>query len=157
MSVLSVYNHLKEYNMEDRIINLDLSIATVELAAKNLGCGEEEIAKTMSFQIDDKYMVIVVAGDMKIDNAKYRHEFHKKAKMVASSDVEDIIGHPVGGVCPFGLNDGVLVYLDESLKRFDYVYPAAGSIDKAIKVTIEELEKVTNYVKWIDVCKSKDL
>ncbi len=153
MSLVKVREYLKKYNMDDRIMEFDVSSATVREAAIAIGCKEEEIAKTMGFLVNDKAIVIVVAGDKKIDNSKYKSEFHTKAKMVPFEMVESVLGHEVGGVCPFGLNDGVLVYLDISLKKFDYVYPACGSHNSAIKLSLEELENASNYVKWVDVCK----
>lgn len=153
MSLIRVKEYLKKYNLEDRIREFDVSSATVSKAAVALNCREEEIAKTLGFLVDGRGIVIVVAGDKKIDNSKYKSEFHTKAKMIPFNDVEDILGHEVGGVCPFGLNEGVLVYLDISLKKFDYVYPACGSHNSAIKLSLEELEKASNYVKWVDVCK----
>ena len=156
MSLETKKEHLKKYNMEDRIMIFDTSSATVKEAAEAIGCKEQEIAKTMSFLVEEQPIVIVVAGDVKVDNSKYKQEFHKKAKMVPAEDLIRIIGHEMGGVGPWGLKDNVKVYLDESLKRFDYVYPACGSHNSAIKVTIEELEKTTNYDKWIDVTKPKE-
>ena len=134
---------------------MNTSSATVSLAAESLGCEEARIAKTLSFKLEDKCILIVTAGDVKIDNAKYRHEFGLKAKMLQPEEVNELIGHPIGGVCPFGVNEGVNIYLDESLKRFTTVFPACGETNNAIELTIKELEETTNYVKWIDVCKAK--
>ena len=134
-------------------MEFNTSSATVEEAAKALNCEEKELAKTLSFLVNDEPILIVVAGDKKIDNPKYKAEFNTKAKMIPFDDVERLIGHEVGGVCPFGIKDGVQVYLDDSLKRFPVIYPACGSSNSAIKLTIEELEKTSNYEKWIDVCK----
>ena len=153
MSFEKAKKYLKEYGLEKNVMEFKVSSATVEDAAIAVGCKEEEIAKTLSFIVDDKPILIVVAGDFKIDNTKYKAEFHKKAKMIPFSDVENLIGHSVGGVCPFGIKEGVTVYLDDSLKRFDTIYPACGSQNSAVKLTIEELEKASNYEKWIDVCK----
>ena len=144
----------KKYGLENKIMEFLVSSATVEEAAKALGCKECEIAKTLSFIVDDIPILIVVAGDSKIDNSKYKQEFHKKAKMIPFSEVEKLVGHNVGGVCPFGINENVIVYLDISLKRFETIYPACGSSNSAVKLTIEELEKASNFVKWIDVCKN---
>ena len=155
MSELSVKEHLKKYNMDNRIIYMDKSTATVKLAAKSLNCEEARIAKTLSFKLKDQYILIVTAGDVLIDNSKYRNEFNQKAKMIDYEEVETAIGHPVGGVCPFGVNEGVSIYLDESLKRFETVFPACGSNHNAIELKIKELEKVTNYIKWIDISKIK--
>lgn len=156
MSLQKVQEYLKKYNMEERIIEMPTSSATVALAAESLGCEEARIAKTLSFSLKDKYILVVAAGDTKIDNAKYKAEFGEKAHMLSADVVEEIIGHPVGGVCPFAINDNIEVYLDESLKRFKTVYPACGSINTAIEISIEELEKTTNYIKWVDVCKLKE-
>ena len=154
MSLSIAKNHLKKYGLEDRVMEFNVSSATVKEAAEAVGCKEEEIAKTLSFIVDDKPILIVTAGDQKIDNPKFKAEFHTKAKMIPFDDVENLIGHSVGGVCPFGINEGVDVYLDTSLKRFDITYPACGSSNSAVKLTIEELEKASNYKKWIDVCKN---
>jgi prolyl-tRNA editing enzyme YbaK/EbsC (Cys-tRNA(Pro) deacylase) len=153
MSVEKVREYFKKYNIEDRIQEFEESSATVELAAKALNCEPKRIAKTLSFKIDDKAILIVVAGDAKIDNSKYKAQFNKKAKMLTYEEVLELIGHPVGGVCPFAINDGVEVYLDKSLKRFKTVYPACGSANSAIELSIEELEKYSNYSSWVDVCK----
>lgn len=155
MSVIKVKEYLKKYNMDDRIITVPTTSATVKEAAEALGTEEARIAKTISLKQKDKYIVIVTAGDVKIDNAKYKHTFNEKAHMVSFDEVEEKIGHPVGGVCPFAVNDGVEVYLDESLKRFKTVFPACGATNNAIELTIEELEKITNPVAWIDVGKEK--
>ncbi len=153
MSLEKAKNYLSKFGMADRVVEFTSSSATVAEAAIAAGCTEGEIAKTLSFIVDDKPILIVVAGDVKIDNSKYKGYFHTKAKMIAFEDVEKLIGHAVGGVCPFGIEDGVTVYLDVSLKRFDMVYPACGSSNSAIKLTIEELEKTSAYIEWIDVCK----
>ncbi len=153
MSVEKVKEYFKKFNMESRVQEFETSSATVELAAKALNCEPKRIAKTLSFKVDDKPILIVVAGDAKIDNAKYKAQFNKKATMLKFDEVEELIGHAVGGVCPFAINEGIDVYLDESLKRFDTVYPACGSSNSAIELTIEELEKYSNYISWIDVCK----
>ena len=156
MSAIKVREYLKKYNMDDRIITVLTTSATVKEAAEALGTEEERIAKTLSFKLKDKYIVIVTKGDVKIDNAKYRHTFGEKAHMVAADEVEEKIGHPVGGVCPFALNNDVEVYLDESLKKFETVFPACSATNNAIEISIEELEKVTNYTAWIDVTKEKE-
>ena len=153
MSIDKVRNYFKEYNVEKNIIELSTSTATVKEAAESLGTEECRIAKSLSFIVEDKPIIIVVAGDAKIDNSKYKGYFHNKAKMIPFEEVNNLIGHNPGGVCPFAINEGVTVYLDESLKRFDYVYPACGSSKSAIKLTIEELEKYSNYTTWVDVCK----
>jgi len=153
MSIEKVKQFFKQYKMEDKILEFDISSATVELAAKALGCDECRIAKSLSFKIDEKPIIIVTAGDVKIDNAKYKAKFHAKAKMLQFDEVEALIGHRVGGVCPFAVNDGVTVYLDESLKRFKTVFPACGSSNSAIEMTIPMLEKYSLFAEWVDVCK----
>jgi prolyl-tRNA editing enzyme YbaK/EbsC (Cys-tRNA(Pro) deacylase) len=153
MSIEKVRNYLSQYNMENQILEFNVSSATVKEAALAVGCNENEIAKTLSFLVNDKPILIVVAGDCKIDNSKYKQEFNTKAKMIPFEDVENLIGHAVGGVCPFGVNEEVTTYLDESLKRFEYIYPACGSSNSAIKLTIAELEKISKYIKWVDVSK----
>lgn len=154
MAIDKVRKCFKELGIENKIQEFDVSSATVELAAQALGCEPERIAKTLSFKIDDHAILIVAAGDAKVDNPKYKAQFGTKAKMLAFEEVEPMIGHAVGGVCPFAINDGVEVYLDESLKRFETVYPACGSSNSAIELTIEELEQYSGYKSWIDVCKN---
>ena len=153
MSFIKAKEYLKEFNLKDRIMEFDVSSATVWEAANALGCSEGEIAKTLSFLVGDKPILIVTAGDSKIDNSKYKKEFSTKAKMIAFDEVESLIGHSVGGVCPFGINENVEVYLDESLKYYDIIYPACGSSNSAVKLTVNELETASNYLKWVDVCK----
>ncbi len=156
MSLEKAKEHLKKYGMDERIIEFATSSATVSEAAIAANCSEGEIAKTLSFLVEDKPILIVVAGDCKIDNSKYKKEFSTKAKMIPYESVEELVGHQVGGVCPFGINDGATVYLDESLKQFEMVYPACGSSNSAIKLTIPELEQTSCYSKWVDVCKVAD-
>ena len=156
MSKQSVIEHLKKYNMDSRIITVKASSATVKEAAEALGTEEARIAKTLSFKLKDKCILIVVKGDVKIDNAKYKHTFGEKAHMLPLDEVEVVTGHPVGGVCPFGVKEGVEIYLDESLKKFDTVFPACGNIDNAIEITIPELEEVTGYKSWVDVCRERE-
>lgn len=153
MSLEKAKKHLQKYGLENKIMEFSVSSATVEEAAKAIHCKEEEIAKTLSFLVNDKPILIVVAGDSKIDNSKFKSEFHTKAKMIPFDQVEELTGHKVGGVCPFGANENVDIYLDESLKRFKVIYPACGSSNSAVKLTISELEKTSNYKKWVDVCK----
>ena len=155
MSIERAREYFSKWNMQDRILEFDVSSATVELAAEAVGCEPERIAKTLSFEVDGACILIVTAGDRKIDNTKYKAQFATKAKMLAPEDVEATIGHGIGGVCPFGINEKVLVYLDESLKRFTSVFPACGSANSAIELSIEELEKYSNYRAWIDVCKER--
>ena len=154
MSIENVKEYFKGFGLEDKVLEFDISSATVELAAKALNCEECRIAKSMSFKIDEKAIIIVTAGDVKIDNAKYKATFGTKAKMLQFEEVEPMIGHRVGGVCPFAVNEGVKVYLDESLKRFETVFPACGSSNSAIELTIPMLEKYSGYERWVDVCKS---
>ena len=145
--------YLKKYGLDKDIMEFDVSSATVELAANAIGCTGAEIAKTLSFRVEDEAILIVAAGDARIDNAKFKAEFHTKAKMLTFDEVEDAIGHAVGGVCPFGVNEGVKIYLDCSLKRFDSVYPACGSSNSAIKLTLEKLMQIVDFVRWVDVAK----
>ena len=152
MTLVKAKEHLKKYGLDNKVLEFSVSSATVKDAAIALNCKEGEIAKTLSF-IVDKPILIITAGDKKIDNSKYKNEFKTKAKMIPFEDVEKIIGHGVGGVCPFGINEGIDVYLDKSLKDYERVYPACGSSNSAVKLTIPELEKASNYKKWIDVCK----
>ena len=145
--------YFKEVGLEARIYEFDDSSATVELAAERLGCEPNRIAKTLAFLVDNYPILIVTAGDAKVDNAKYRAKFNTKASMIPRENVEELIGYGVGGVCPFEVNEGVQIYLDESLKRFEHIYPACGASNNAIKLTIEELEQYSKYIEWIDVCK----
>ena len=154
MAIEKVKEYFKKFDMEDRVLEFTVSSATVELAAEALGCEPCRIAKTLSFKVDDKPVLIVTAGDAKIDNAKYKAHFSSKAKMLVPDEVEALIGHGIGGVCPFAINDGVSVYLDESLKRFQTVFPACGSSQSAIELTIPELEQYSGYISWVDVCKA---
>ncbi len=153
MAIEKVREYFRQLGMEDKIIELPQSSATVELAAEALHCEPQRIAKTLSFHVSDKVILIVAAGDAKVDNQKYKQYFGEKAKMLDFSEAESLIGHAVGGVCPFAVNKGVKVYLDKSLKRFESVFPAAGSGNSAILMTLNELEKYSNCVDWIDVCK----
>ena len=155
MSLKSVKDYFRTYGIEvlQRIQEFDVSSATVELAASALHCEPQRIAKTLSFLVEGQAVLIVAAGDAKIDNPKYKTKFGKKAKMLSPDEVEILVGHAVGGVCPFAVNEGVKVYLDISLKRFDTVFPACGSSNSAIELTIEELEKYSSYMEWVDVCK----
>ena len=155
MSIEKVRAYFKTLGIEDRIQEFDVSSATVELAAQALGCDEARIAKSITMNVNGECVIIVTAGDVKIDNPKYKAEFSTKAKMLTHEQALEMTGHAVGGICPFALNDGCKVYLDESLKRFDYVYPACGSSNSAVKLTPDELEKYSHSIKWIDVCKPK--
>lgn len=153
MSIERVKEFFKAYNMVERIQEFEVSSATVELAAKALGCAPGRIAKTLSFMAEGHAMLVVAAGDAKIDNHKYKAQFAAKAKMLSPEEVTDLVGHAVGGVCPFAVKEGVEVYLDVSLKRFGTVFPACGSANSAIELTIPELEKYAGYIGWVDVCK----
>ena len=154
MSIERVRDYFAQYNMQDRIREFAVSSATVELAAEALHTDAKRIAKTLSFLVEDKPVLIVTAGDAKIDNPKFKAQFHTKAKMLGYDEVEPLVGHAVGGVCPFGVRDGVEVYLDISLKRFETVFPACGSTNSAIELSIPELEHYSGFVSWIDVCKA---
>ncbi len=153
MSIVRAKEYLKSVGFEDRVMEFEMSSATVAEAARAVNCQEGEIAKTLSFLIGDAPILILASGDAKIDNSKYKGKFATKAKMIPFENVEELIGHAVGGVCPFGINEGVKVYLDESLKKYDIVYPAAGSSNSAVKLSISELEQISGYAEWIDVCK----
>ena len=153
MAIEKVKAYFRKYGMEERVQEFDESSATVELAAKALHCEPQRIAKTLSFMLANGAVLIVAAGDAKIDNPKYKAKFGKKAKMLSPDEVETLVGHAVGGVCPFAVNGGVEVYLDVSLKRFGTVFPACGSSNSAIELTIPELEEYSGYVEWVDVCK----
>ena len=144
--------YLEERGYADRIMTFDISSATVELAAIAVGTEPARIAKSLTFMAEDGPVMIICAGDAKVANAKFKAFFHTKAKMLSYDQVSILIGHEVGGVCPFGINEGVKVYLDESLKRFDIVYPACGSDNSAVKLSIQELEETSGYIEWIDVC-----
>ena len=153
MSIERVKTYFGKYGIEERVQELDVSSATVELAAAALHCEPQRIAKTLSFTVDGHAILVVAAGDAKIDNSKYKAQFATKAKMLSPEEGETVVGHAVGGVCPFAVNEGVDTYLDVSLKRFDTVFPACGSSNSAIELTIPELEEYSGYVGWVDVCK----
>lgn len=153
MAIEKVRSYFKGLGMEDKILEFDVSSATVELAAQAVGVEGKRIAKTLSFLLDDRCILVVAAGDAKVDNRKYKDTFGSKAKMLAHDDVPQYIGHAVGGVCPFVVKEGVKIYLDESLRRFETVFPAAGSSNSAIELTIAELEQYSKFDSWVDVCK----
>ena len=153
MSIERARAHLHKHGLEERIKELDVSSATVALAAQALGCEPARIAKSLSFESGESAILVIAAGDARIDNAKFKHRFGMKAKMLSFDKVEPLIGHGVGGVCPFGVNEGVKVYLDESLKRFDYVYPAAGTSASAVYLLLDELERASECEGWVNVCK----
>lgn len=151
MSIERARAHLKKYNLDGRIRELELSSATVELAAKALNVEGARIAKTLSYLVDGQAILVVAAGDVRVDNRKFKDAFHTKAKMLTPEQAAELVGHAVGGVCPFGVNPDVKVYLDESLRRFETVFPAAGSSNSAIELTIPELETASNYTAWVDL------
>ena len=156
MSVQRVKDYFSERGNEKQVLEFEHTTATVEQAAEAIGCEPKRIAKTMSLWLSEKPILIVMSGDGRIDNKKYKAEFAEKAKMIAFDEVEAAVGHAPGGVCPFAVKDGVKVYADVSLRRFDSVYPAAGSANSAVEMTSEELEKYAEIVKWIDVCKDTE-
>jgi len=153
MSIEKVRAYFAKLDMEDRILEFPVSSATVELAAQALNCEPCRIAKTLSFNAGGRPILIVAAGDARVDNAKYKHRFGTKAKMLSHEEAAELIGHAVGGVCPFAVNEGVTVYLDESMRRFSTMFPAAGSSNSAIELTLEELERYSGAEAWVDVCK----
>ena len=154
MSVERVREYFEGVGMGGRVVEFDASSATVELAAAAIGCEPERIAKTLSFLVKGVPTLVVMAGDGRIDNQKFKARFHAKPKMLKAEEAAGLVGHPVGGVCPFAVNDGVEVYLDESLRRFETVWPAAGSPNSAIELTLAELEEHSHALAWVDVCKS---
>ena len=156
MSIEKARVHLDALFLGDRIMMLEQSSATVELASKAVGCEPARIAKTLSFHVDGRVALILFAGDARVDNRKFKDRFHSKAKMLSADEAEPLIGHGVGGVCPFGVNEGCDVYLDESLRRFDVVYPAAGTPASAVRLSIDELERACAPCEWVDVSKLPD-
>lgn len=153
MSIEKGRAYFRALGIEDRVLEFDVSSATVELAAKALGVEGARIAKTLSFKAPDGCLLVLAAGDARIDNHKFKDTFHVKAKMLTADEVLELVGHPVGGVCPFGCNEGVPVYLDESLKRFQTVFPAVGSANSAIELNLDELYRYSKALGWVDVCK----
>ena len=153
MSIEKGRAYFRALGIEDRVLEFDVSSATVELAAKAVGVEGARIAKTLSFKTPDGCMLILAAGDARIDNHKFKERFHMKAKMLTADEVLELVGHPVGGVCPFGCNEGVPVYLDESLRRFETVFPAVGSANSAIELNLDELYRYSKALDWVDVCK----
>ncbi|MBQ3211574.1 MAG: YbaK/EbsC family protein [Oscillospiraceae bacterium] len=154
MSIEKGRAYFRSLGIEDKVMEFDVSSATVELAAQALGVEGARIAKTLSFKTQDEgCMLILAAGDARIDNRKFKDKFHLKAKMLTADEVLEMVGHPVGGVCPFGINEGIPVYLDESLKRFVTVFPAVGSGNSAIELNLDELYEYSKALEWIDVCK----
>ena len=154
MSIEKVRSYFRQWpGMEERILEFPVSSATVSEAAKAVGTEERRIAKTLSFMLDEGPILVVAAGDAKIDNKKFKATFHKKASMLKVDELPELVGHPVGGVCPFGIREGVKVYLDQSLRRFPTVFPACGSANSAIELTIPELETYSRFAEWVDVCR----
>ena len=153
MSIEKGRAYFRSFGMEDRVIEFTVSSATVELAAQALGVDGARIAKTLSFKTSEGCMLILAAGDARIDNHKFKDKFHMKAKMLSAEEVLELVGHPVGGVCPFGCNEGIPVYLDESMKRFETVFPAVGSANSAIGLNLDELYTYSKAISWVDVCK----
>lgn len=153
MAIEKVKDFFKQYGMDSEIIEFEVSSATVDLAATALDCEPERIAKTLSFMVNGQAVLVVAAGDTKVDNKKFKEYFKTKAKMLSPDEAIDMVGHAIGGVCPFAIKNDVSVYLDISLKRFETIYPACGSSNSAIELTIEQLEKYSSYSEWIDVCK----
>ena len=156
MSLSKAKEYLKKFNLDKNIIEFQESTATVKEAAEALGCEDAQIAKTMAFLVNDEPILIVASGDQKIDNQKFKLTFHTKAKMIDSRQLETLVGHSAGGVCPFGIKEHVKVYLDVSLKEYAIIYPACGSSNSAVKLTRKELEEASNYVEYIDVCKKPE-
>ena len=156
MSIERARAHLRKYDLEDRVQEFEVSSATVELAAQAVGVEPARIAKTLSYLVDGGAILIVAAGDIRVDNRKFKDTFHTKAKMLTAEQASEMIGHAVGGVCPFGVNEGVKVYLDVSLKRFDTVYPAAGTSSSAVRLSIPELERASEFTAWVDLAKSTE-
>lgn len=154
MSIEKVRSYFRQWpGVEERILEFPVSSATVSEAAKAVGTEERRIAKTLSFMLDEGPILVVAAGDAKIDNKKFKGTFHKKASMLKVDELPELVGHPVGGVCPFGIREGVKVYLDQSLRRFPTVFPACGSANSAIELTIPELETYSRFAEWVDVCR----
>ena len=155
MSIEIAREYLGKFGIADRIQEFSVSSATVALAAEALGCAPQRIAKTMAFLVDGAAILIVAPGDVKVDNSKFKQQYHTKAKMLSPDELVEMVGHAMGGVCPFGVKDGVTVYLDESLKRFETVFPACGSANSAIEMTMAELEEHSGSLGWVDVAKLK--
>ena len=153
MAIERVREYFKSFGIEDRIKEFEVSSATVQLASEALGCEPKRIAKSLSFMVNGGAILVVAGGDARIDNSKFKTQFGTKAKMLTPDEAIELVGHAVGGVCPFALNEGVSVYLDKSLARFETVFPACGSSNSAIELTIAELEKYSGSVSWVDVCK----
>lgn len=153
MAIEKVKKYFAEYGMEDKVLEFDVSSATVELAAEALGCEPARIAKTLSFRRDEGCLIVVMAGDAKIDNKKFKQKFAMKARMLSAEEVDALVGHAIGGVCPFAINEDIPVYLDVSMRRFGTVFPACGSSNSAIELTCDQLEQYSHSLEWVDVCK----
>ena len=154
MSIAAVRDYFAQFGMADKVLEFSTSSATVELAAQAAGVIPARIAKSLSFKVDGKAILIITAGDAKVDNSRYKAQFHPKAKMLTHEEAHELIGHDVGGVCPFALPEDVKVYLDVAMKRFETVFPAAGSSNSAVEMTCDELERyASNFAAWVDVCK----
>ncbi len=153
MGLKEAKEHLKLFSLEDRIMEFEQSSATVELAAKAVGCEPKFIVKTMSFMVHDTPILILLAGTARIDNAKFKKQFHCKTKMMSADELDKFVGHAIGGVCPFGLKTKVAVYMDESLQGLDWVYPAAGTSNTAVRLQVMELEKAAKIISWVDISK----
>ena len=153
MSFEKAVNYLREKGMEDRVIVPEASSATVELAAQAIGVTPGEIAKTLSLLTKEGPVLVIAEGTARVDNRKYKDTSHQKAKMIPGDQVEELVGHAPGGVCPFGINAGIPVYMDESLRKYEIVYPAAGDDHSAVKLTVKELEELSGAIGWVDVCK----
>lgn len=153
MAIEKVKDYFKRFGMEKQVLEFDTSSATVELAALALNCEPARIAKTLSFRKDEGCLIVVMAGDAKIDNKKFKQKFSMKARMLSAEEVDTLVGHSIGGVCPFAINENIPVYLDESMRRFETVFPACGSSNSAIELTCEQLEKYSHSLEWVDICK----
>ena len=153
MAIEKVKEYFSQFGMADKVLEFDTSSATVELAALALGCEPARIAKTLSFRKDEGCLIVVMAGDAKIDNKKFKQQFGMKARMLSADEVDTLVGHSVGGVCPFAINPDIPVYLDQSMRRFATVFPACGSSNSAIELTCDQLEKYSNCTGWVDICK----
>jgi len=153
MSIEKGRAYFRDLGIESRVMEFDVSSATVELAAEAVGVEPARIAKTLSFKTIDSCVLVIAAGDARVDNRKYKAQFSMKAKMLTADEVLELVGHPVGGVCPFGINEGVPVYLDDSMKRFETVFPAVGSSNSAIELNLQELFEYSKAIAWVDVCK----
>lgn len=153
MSFTKATTYLQKRGLGENVMEFDCSLATVVEAAAAVGCASKQIAKTLSFLVGGEAVLVVVAGDCKIDNAKFKAHFATKAKMLDADVVEETVGHAVGGVCPFGVNENVAIYLDESLKRLDTLYPSCGSVNSAVKLTLAQLEEAVEFKAWVDVCR----